>query len=140
MFALKVEIHPYMTQEPLVNYCKDNGIHLVAYSPIAKANKTLFNETVLNDLATKYDKTVAQVIMRWLIQRDIIVIPKTTKKERLIENFDIFNFQLNDKEMRQIFALNRDYRITRFENARYNPNYPYEWPYGIKCNYQNNLA
>jgi len=66
---------------------------VVAYSPIAKANQTLFNEPVLKAMATKHGKTVPQVIMRWLVQRNIIVIPKTTKKERLIENFNIFDFQ-----------------------------------------------
>ena len=117
-----------MTQVPLVDFCKSNDIHLVAYSPLAKANETLFNEPVLKALAAKKEKTVPQVIMRWLIQRDIVVIPKTTKKERLVENFQIFDFQLSDEEMKEIFDLNKNYRITRYEMARYNPNYPYEWP------------
>ncbi|CAG2110833.1 unnamed protein product, partial [Medioppia subpectinata] len=126
----QVEIHPYLTQEPLVNFCHENNIAVVAYSPIAKANQTLFREPALVEMAAKHEKTVPQVIMRWLVQRNIIVIPKTTKKERLIENFNIFDFQLSDEEMNKIFALNKNFRITKFENARYNPNYPFEWPFG----------
>ncbi|XP_054161644.1 1,5-anhydro-D-fructose reductase-like [Oppia nitens] len=128
----QVEIHPYLTQEPLVDFCHQHNIVVVAYSPIAKANQTLFNEPVLKEIAAKHEKTVAQVIMKWLVQRNIVVIPKTTKKERLIENFNIFDFQLTDTEMRQISGLNKDYRITRFTNARNNPNYPYEWPLASK--------
>ncbi|CAG2115251.1 unnamed protein product [Medioppia subpectinata] len=61
----QVEIHPYLTQEPLVNFCHENNIAVVAYSPIAKANQTLFKEPVLVEMAAKHEKTVPQVIMRW---------------------------------------------------------------------------
>ena len=98
---------------------------MVAYSPLAKANQTLLNEPVLKGIGQKYNKTVAQVILRWLIQRNIVVVPGTTKKSRLEENFQIFDFNLTKDEMKSIFKLNRNWRKTDFIPARFNSEYPY---------------
>ena len=100
---------------------------MTAYSPIGKADKQLLNETILVDIANNHNKTVVQVMLRWLIQRDIIPIPKTSKQMRLKENFNVFDFQLTDQEMTQIFTLNKNYRFINPKQAINNP----EWPFSI---------
>ncbi|XP_054161807.1 aldo-keto reductase family 1 member B1-like [Oppia nitens] len=121
----QIEIHPYLSQEKLVNFCKSNNIAITAYSPLGRADTELFNETVLNDIAINHNKTVPQVLLRWLIQRDIIIIPKTTKQERLIENFNVFDFQLTDDEMKAIFKLNKNKRIFAKSESSNNREYPF---------------
>lgn len=107
----QVELHPYLIQEDILSYCKKEGIHLEAWSPFA-ANKTgLFQEKVLTDLAAKYSKTPAQIILRWDYQRGIITIPKSANKSRLKENISIFDFSLSDEEIKQINALNKNERV-----------------------------
>ena len=108
-----------------MNLCKSKGIEVVAYSPIGRGDKQLLNEKILVDLAKKYNKTVAQVIMRWLIQRTITVIPKTTRKERLIENICLFDFKLTRNEMKKIYSLNKNQRIITLSEAVNNKEYPF---------------
>ncbi|CAG2113970.1 unnamed protein product, partial [Medioppia subpectinata] len=93
-----IECNPYITQEKLVDFCRTRGIEVVAYSPIGRGDSELLNEPTLVEMANKYNKSVAQVIMRWHIQRNITVIPKTTRKERLIENNLNSIFKNNKKE------------------------------------------
>ena len=113
----------------MVEFCKNQSIAVVAYCPLGRATKEILAEPVLNEIATNKNKTVAQVLLRWLIQRDIVVIPKTSKTNRLSENINIFDFQLNDEEMRRIFSLNKNQRIITQALAVNNPNYPFNIPY-----------
>ena len=110
-----------------MDFCQRNGIQVVAYSPLSKANKTLLNEPVLKSIGQKYNLTVAQVIMRWLIQRHIVVVLGTTKKSRLEENFQIFDFNLTRDEMKAIFKLNRNWRKTDFSPAIVHPYYKMDY-------------
>ncbi|CAG2175268.1 unnamed protein product, partial [Oppiella nova] len=121
----QIEVNPYLAEVELVRFCQRIGIQVVAYSPLAKANQTLLNEPVLKDIANKYNKTVAQVIMRWILQRNIVVVPGTTKKSRLEENFALLDFKLTRDEMKQIYGLDRNWRKTDFPPARFNSEYPY---------------
>ncbi len=102
---------------------------MIAYCPIGKANKELFNETILLDIASKHNKTVAQVMLRWLIQRDIIAIPKTSRIAYLNQNINIFDFQLSDEQMNQIFSLNKNRRFINPKESINNPEYPFSIPF-----------
>ena len=103
---------------------------MVAYCPLGKAfQKELFIEPILVEIANKYEKTVPQVMLRWLIQRNIIAIPKTARKERLSENIDVFDFQLTDEEITQIFSLNKNRRIIDPKKAINNKGYPFAIPF-----------
>jgi diketogulonate reductase-like aldo/keto reductase len=99
----QVEYHPYLDQSKVLQACADNGMALVAYSPIAKGR--IKNDKALARIGEKYRKTAAQVCLRWLVQQNVAAIPRTSKIERLSENIDIFEFELSDDEMRQISAM-----------------------------------
>jgi len=115
----QVEYHPYISQQLMLTKLKENNMFLTAYSPLAKGK--VINDTVLKELALKYNRTISQVVLRWLLQQDdIVVIPKATSKERIKENFNIFDFSLSDEDMGMIFKLSADHRIT-------NPAWAPEW-------------
>lgn len=104
----QVEFHTFLFQKELLNYCRDKGIQVEAYSPIARA-KFLDNATLLN-IAQKYEKTAAQVMLAWCINHDIVVIPKSTHEGRIRENSDIF-FELEDEDMQKLNNLDRNERL-----------------------------
>lgn len=104
----QVEFHPHLTQKELLSYCKKEGIQLEAWSPLKQGQ--LLNEPVLEDLAHKYNKSVAQVILRWDLQHGVVTIPKSIKEHRIIENADIFDFELSAEDMEKIDGLNQDSR------------------------------
>lgn len=109
----QVEYHPYLEQSKVLGACRDNGLALVAYSPVAKGR--VRNAEALNRIGARYGKTAAQVSLRWLIQQNVVAIPRTSRLERLSENLDIFDFELADQEMDEIFAMGtRGGRITDF--------------------------
>lgn len=107
----QVELHPNLTQEPLRAFCKENDIVVEAWSPLG-SGKMLDNPEI-KKLAEKYGKTVAQVILRWDYQQDIVTIPKSVHKERIQENSDIFDFELSEEDVQAISALNKDERTGR---------------------------
>ncbi len=104
----QVEFHPHLTQKELLAYCKKEGIQLEAWSPLKQGQ--LLNEPVLEDLAHKYNKSVAQVILRWDLQHGVVTIPKSIKEHRIIENADLFDFELSAEDMDKIDELNQDSR------------------------------
>lgn len=104
----QVEFHPHLTQKELLSYCKKEGIQLEAWSPLKQGQ--LLNEPVLEDLAHKYIKSVAQVILRWDLQHGVVTIPKSIKEHRIIENADIFDFELSAEDIEKIDRLNQDSR------------------------------
>lgn len=109
----QVEYHPYLDQTKVLAACRANGLALVAYSPIAKGR--IKNAEVLHRIGARYGKSAAQVCLRWLLQQSGVAIPRTSKVERLSENIDIFDFELDDAEMDEIFAMGtRGGRITDF--------------------------
>jgi len=105
----QVELHPYLSQQELLSFCKEQGIQLEAWSPLMQGQ--LLDQPVLKQIAAKHGKSVAQVIIRWDLQRGIITIPKSTKEHRIIENVDVFDFQLTEEDMKLINALNQDQRV-----------------------------
>jgi D-xylose reductase len=114
-------MHPYLTQEKLLRYCRESSIAVTAFSPLgapsyvplgmATEGENAMDETIVQDIARNYDKSPAQVLLRWGVQRGTSVIPKTSKPERLVENLDVFDFELSEFEMTAISALNRNRRF-----------------------------
>lgn len=105
----QVELHPLLSQEPLRDYCREKSIQVEAWSPLSRGR--FFDEPVLRMIASRHGKTPAQVILRWHLQNAIIAIPKSVTPERLKENADIFNFELNTEEMEEMNGLNRNQRF-----------------------------
>ncbi len=105
----QVEYHPFLSQEKILNHCKKNNIALTSYSPLSRG-KVLDNK-VLKEIGKKYNKTPAQVTLRWHMQQEnVIAIPKTSTPKYRKENFNIFDFELTEEEMKKIFNLANDQR------------------------------
>lgn len=105
----QVEYHPFLTQKDLHEFCKSQGIQLEAWSPLMQGE--LLEEPLLVEIASKLEKTVAQVILRWDLQNGVVTIPKSTKEFRIIQNSQIFDFELTDDDMERISALNENRRV-----------------------------
>lgn len=107
---VQVEIHPYCNRRELVEFCNENGITIIAHSPFAHGDAMgeLLSNIELQKIAQLHNKTIAQIILRWIIQQGMIVIPRSTNYMRLKDNINIFDFNLSDAEMRIIDSLNRD--------------------------------
>jgi 2,5-diketo-D-gluconate reductase B len=106
----QIECHPFLDQSKVIAACRDHGMAVVAYSPIARGNAK--NDEVLARIGAAHKKTAAQVSLRYLVQQDIVVIPRTSKLDRLAENAAIFDFDLSEAEMAEIAALaHREGRI-----------------------------
>ena len=101
----QVECHPYLDQSKVIAACHAHGMAVVAYSPIARGNAK--NDAVLARIGAAHKKTAAQISLRYLVQQNIVVIPRTSKVERLTENAALFDFALGDDEMAEIAALAR---------------------------------
>jgi len=105
----QVEYHPRLAQMELNTYCKENGIQLEAWSPLMQGQ--LLDNPTLHDIATKYNKTIAQVILRWDLQNGVVTIPKSTKEHRIISNSNVFDFILSEEDRLKINELNQNYRV-----------------------------
>ncbi|WP_409295480.1 aldo/keto reductase [Peribacillus sp. SCS-26] len=105
----QVEFHPQLAQRELRSFCKEQEIQFEAWSPLMQGG--LFDNEVLKGIAEKHSKTPAQVILRWDLQNGVVTIPKSTKEHRIIENADVFNFELTAEDMAAIDELNKDQRV-----------------------------
>lgn len=105
----QVEFHPLLTQREVREYCKKQGIQVEAWSPLAQGE--LLDNEVLTQIAEKHGKSTAQVILRWDLQNEVVTIPKSTKEHRIIQNADVFDFELNAEEVEKINALNQNHRV-----------------------------
>ncbi|MGI9474393.1 MAG: aldo/keto reductase [Rubripirellula sp.] len=118
---LQIEMHPYLIQEKLTRFCHEAGIGVTAFSPLgaqsyfqlnmAQADESLLNHDTIRAIASAHDRTPAQVLLRWGVQRGTSVVPKTANVDRLKENLAIFDFALSDDEMSKIAGLNRNRRF-----------------------------
>jgi len=104
------ELHPKLTQKPLIQYCRDHGIVVESYSPFAKGK--LLSDTKLQEIANKYQVNIPQLIIRWLLQQEIVCIPKSEKPERIIENANVFHFEISEEDMKRIDNMNEDFHCT----------------------------
>jgi diketogulonate reductase-like aldo/keto reductase len=105
----QVEYHPRLTQKPLLDFCKKQGIQLEAWSPLMQGK--LLDQPELMKIAEKHQKSVTQIILRWDLQNGVVTIPKSVKEHRIIENADIFDFELTTEDMASIDRLNEDQRV-----------------------------
>jgi len=105
----QIEAHPYLSQEPLRAFCKEHNIAVTAWSPLGRGG-VLIDETILK-MGDKYGKSPAQIVLRWHIQNDILVIPKSVTPSRIEENARIFDFELTEEDMRSLNNLNRNQRF-----------------------------
>ncbi|GKU24191.1 aldo/keto reductase [Clostridium folliculivorans] len=108
----QIETHPEFPQDELHNYLVKHKILHEAWAPLGQGNKDLFKNTVLKEIASNHEKTVAQVILRWHIQRGIIIIPKSSNPKRIKENIQLFDFELSSEEMKKISKLNTGKRYS----------------------------
>lgn len=117
----QVETHVELQNEFLRSYCEENGIVLEAYAPLMswKVKDLLDNETLVN-IAKKHNKTVPQVAINWLVSRGIVALPKSTNKERIISNFDVFDFELTQEDLTEIKSLNKGNKLfPEFDNVTF---------------------
>ncbi|RAS74618.1 aldo/keto reductase [Priestia endophytica] len=101
----QVETHPFCQQIESAELMKENNVQIESWAPFAEGKNDIFQNEVLVTIAEKHNKSVAQVILRWLTQRGVVVIPKSVRKERIIENFNIFDFELSQEDMEKIATL-----------------------------------
>jgi 2,5-diketo-D-gluconate reductase A len=101
----QVETHPFHQQIDNAAFMKEQGVQIQSWGPFAEGRNNMFGNEVLTLIAEKHNKSVAQVVLRWLVQREVVVIPKSVSKERLVENFDIFDFALSAEDIAQISTL-----------------------------------
>jgi len=119
----QVEIHPYNQQGRLIEFCRHYDIVVTAYSPLGSQEEmnagkpSLLADPAIQKIAERYEKSPAQILLRWGIQRNTVVIPKSTSHDHIKENMDVFNFALNEEDMRQIASLDRRLRYVD----------PWEW-------------
>ena len=97
---------PFKNQQKLIEFCQSHNVTVTAYSPLGHGDKRLLEHAVVKSIAQKHKKTAAQVLIRYHIERNVIVIPKSTKKERIQENFNVFDFSLTQDDMKQLNSLN----------------------------------
>lgn len=105
----QMEFHPYVVQQDLIDYCTSKGIQYEAWSPFMQGK--LFKLDICGQLSKKYGKSPAQVILRWNLQKGVITIPKSSKKERIAANADIFDFELSQEDVLELDTLDRGERI-----------------------------
>ncbi|WP_296945148.1 aldo/keto reductase [uncultured Dysgonomonas sp.] len=101
----QVETHVFNQQADNQKFMKENGVQIESWGPFAEGLNNMFSNEILTSIAEKYNRSVAQIVLRWLIQRDVVVIPKSVRKDRMIENFDVFGFDLSNEDMEQIKTL-----------------------------------
>ena len=104
----QVELHPYLYQRELVDFCHDKNIVIEAYSPLTHGER--LNEPRLVAIARKYSKSPAQILIRWALQHDFVVIPKSAKRQRIIENADVFDFAISAADMQTLDGFNENLR------------------------------
>ncbi|XP_033757453.1 aldo-keto reductase family 1 member B1-like [Pecten maximus] len=136
----QIEISPYITNEKLLQFCKSKDIVVVAYSPLGSADRpwakpsdpTLLEEPEILKMAARCNKSAGQVVLRWGIQRGYVVIPKSVSSARQKQNIELFDFALDDDEMKIIHGMNRNFRVCRWEDssnpilyAMHSPYYPF---------------
>lgn len=107
----QMEFHPHLVQQDLVDFCEHHKIQYEAWSPMMQGK--IFELSILDDFAKKYQKTVAQIVLRWNLQKGVITIPKSVKKERIESNADLFDFELSQEDVRRIDALDKNLRTSQ---------------------------
>ncbi|XP_011500527.1 PREDICTED: aldose reductase-like [Ceratosolen solmsi marchali] len=129
----QVECHPYLNQVKLSKFCKSHGIFITAYSPLGSSDRpwakpgdpNLLEDPKIKEIADKYKKTPAQVILRYQIQQDHIIVPKSASKIRLEENTKLFDFQLTEDDMQLLHTFDRKWRVCPMNSSVKHKDYPF---------------
>ena len=106
----QVEMHPFSIKSEMISYCKENDIQAIAWSPISRGR--IFSNDLMINLAEKYNKTIAQVVLRWHIQKGVIPIPKSSNENRIKENIGVFDFEISTEDIIKIDLLNEGYDVS----------------------------
>ena len=101
----QIETHPFCQQAGTATFLRENGVQIESWGPFAEGRNDLFSNPVLADIATRHGRSIAQIVLRWLLQRGVVAIPKSVRPERMAENFHIFDFELDGADMAAIAAL-----------------------------------
>lgn len=112
----QIETHPFCQQIETQKFLEENNVQIESWGPFAEGRNNIFHNEVLLSIAARYNKSVAQVILRWLTQRGVVAIPKSVRTERIVENFNIFDFKLSPHDMELIAAL--DTKVSLFFDHR----------------------
>jgi 2,5-diketo-D-gluconate reductase A len=112
----QIETHPFNQQIETQKFLQENNVQIESWGPFAEGKNNIFQNELLLSIAGKYRKSVAQVILRWLTQREVVVIPKSVRKERIVENFNIFDFELSPEDMDAMISL--DTKVSSFFDHR----------------------
>lgn len=113
----QIETHPFHHQIETQKFLQDNGVQHQSWGPFAEGKNDLFTNELIASIGKKYNKSIAQVVLRWLTQRGIVAIPKSVRRERMEENFNIFGFQLSNEDMVAIETL--DQKVSAFFDHRH---------------------
>lgn len=133
-FNNQVEIHPWVDQEELVKFHFENNISVTSFMSLGRANRSsehggnLLENEKLHTIARKYDVSIAQLLLKYQLQRNICVIPKSETPERILENSKVFHFQITKEDMNEIKKLNKNQRSCNFLDNKNNPGFPTSWP------------
>ncbi|MGL5694967.1 MAG: aldo/keto reductase [Peptostreptococcaceae bacterium] len=103
----QIELHPFSIKSEMIDYCQENNIKVVAWSPISRGR--VFDNELMMKLSKKYNKTIAQIVLKWHMQKGVIAIPKSSNESRIKENIDIFDFEISNENMRDIDLLDEGY-------------------------------
>ncbi|XP_076849633.1 aldo-keto reductase family 1 member B7 [Brachyhypopomus gauderio] len=134
----QVELHPYLVQSDLIKYCKSKNIALTAYSPFGSPGRPqelrtgdtdpemLLVDPVVGEIAAKHSRTPAQVLLRYHIEQDIAVIPKSVKPNHILENTKIFDFALDEEDMKALWSLDRGWKACVIDEVKSHPFYPFK--------------
>lgn len=103
----QIETHPFYQQIKTQEFLKENDVQIESWGPFAEGKNNLFTNPILASIAKKHNKSIAQVVLRWLTQRNVVAIPKSVHKQRIQENFNIFDFTLDSEDMKEIISLDK---------------------------------
>lgn len=103
----QIETHPFHQQTEAQAFLKENNVQMESWGPFAEGKNGLFTNSILQEIGEKHQKSIAQVVLRWLIQREVIAIPKTVNKDRMKQNFDVFDFELDQTDFESILSLDQ---------------------------------